>query len=976
MPGLPSLSFAAPLWLALGIPLVLIVAVRLRALPAAHAGTRRRLVQATMFLAALCAALAIARLELASRIDRVATIFVLDRSRSVENAASDQRDESLAAIREAVEGMRDEDLAGVVVFGAEAATEVLPQPRPQIGRTTASIARDGTDIDGAIRRALADLPAAATPHVVLLSDGVETSGDALAAAQIAGARGVTVDTFAIERAASAEVAIDRVIVPPTADPDEPVDVRIVTRATRETDVRVRVRRDGHLIAETTTRIDAGSDALSLRDETHEAGVHRYDVEIEPLEAGADVSSENNVAGGFLRITGRSRVLVLAERPPEAEALANAIRAAGPDVELGDRLAVPLTLAEMASYDLIVLSDLNARSLTEGQMSALRAYVRDLGGGLLMLGARDAFGLGGYAYTPIEEVLPATFDLRQRRDRASLAMVIAIDKSGSMTVEVSPGVMKLDLANEAAARSAALLSPMDRIAVEHVDTEITWTLPMVSVDQPEALGATIRRAAPGGGGIYVDVALEGAYGQLRAQDTQLKHLLLFSDGSDSEEMNRARQLVGDAARDGITTSIVSMGNGPDSPELETLSRIGGGRFYIVENMSELPRIFTQETITASRSALVEEPFTISVGGPADLTRGIDFRSAPALDGYVIVNARPRATLVLGAHRESSEGDEPLLATWRTGVGQSGIFTTDAGGHYGRSWLDWPGYAPLFGQLARSLARAPERSDAQLDVEIEGSHGAIRVEAMDDHGRFRNHLDLLATVSGPGGVSQQVALEQTGPGRYEAAFDGAAPGSYLVTVRELGDDGEGSIVGSAGLVRGRGDELRGEGTDHALLSQIAAATGGVVRTSLRDVFVDRPAPTFAHRALWRELLLAAMWLLLISVALRRLVLPERVRAFFARLAPRRRAAAAPSGPASLGTLDALRARREQSKQREIAPEIARAASTTGQAPSTSPSSTKDDASRTPPPPDEPPPPSAPAPPSSLAESLLQRRTKKKR
>ena len=129
----------------------------------------------------------------------------------------------------------------------------------------------------------------------------------------------------------------------------------------------------------------------------------------------------------------------------------------------------------------------------------------------------------------------------------------------MVVVVSPGVTKLDLANEAAARSAALLSPMDRLAVEHVDTGITWTLPMVTVDQPEALGAAIRRAQQGGGGIYVDVALEGAYGLLRAQQTQLKHLLLFSDGSDSEEMTRARTLVSEAARDGITTSIVSMGS---------------------------------------------------------------------------------------------------------------------------------------------------------------------------------------------------------------------------------------------------------------------------------------------------------------------------------------------------------------------------------------------------------------------------------
>jgi uncharacterized membrane protein len=966
------LRFAAPLWLALGLPVVLLVAYRLRALPAAQSGARRRLVQASMLLAAACAALAIARLELGTRIDRVATIFVVDRSRSVESVAADARLESLGAVREAVEGMRDDDLAGVVVFGAEAATEVLPQPRPQIGRSTASIARDGTDIDAALRRALADLPSAAAPRIVLLSDGVETSGDALAAAQIAGARGVTIDTFAIERAPSAEVAIDRVIVPPSADPDEPVELRIVTRATRAAEVRVRVRRDGQLIAETTTTIDAGSDALSLRDRTDEPGVHRYDVELEPVDPGSDVATENNVAGGFMRISGRSHVLVLADRPPEAEALVTAIRAAGPEVVLADRTGVPLTLAELASFDLVVLSDMNARSLTAGQMDALRAYVRDLGGGLLMLGGRDAFGLGGYAYTPIEEVLPATFDLRQRRDRASLAMVIAIDKSGSMTVEVSPGVTKLDLANEGAARSAALLSPQDRVAVAHVDTAVTWTLPMVSVTAPEALGATIRRAQPGGGGIYVDVALEGAYAQLRGQSTQLKHLLLFSDGSDSEEMTRARTLVADAARDGITTSIVSMGSGPDTPELEVLSRLGGGRFYIVEDMTELPRIFTQETITASRSALVEEAIRPSVGAASDLTRGIDFGAAPALDGFVVVNARPRATVLLGAHRAEGESDDPLLATWRTGVGQSGVFTSDGGGHYGRSWLRWPGYGPLFGQLARSLSRAPERRDAELDVEIDGSRGSIRVEAVDDRGRYRNHLDLLATVSGPGGVSQQVALEQTGPGRYEAAFDGAAPGSYLVTVRELDEDGEGSIVGSAGVVRGRGDELRGEGTDHALLAQVAAATGGSVRTSLRDVFLDRPPPTYAFAPLWRGLLLASMWLLLASVALRRFVLPERARAWLARLSPSRRVAAeSGASAASMQTLEALRARREAGRAREVAPEIARAAASEAQAPSAA-GKPAEKAAPEPPPDDRPPPPAAP---SSLAESLLERRKKRR-
>src|SRR5690606_301409 len=118
------------------------------------------------------------------------------------------------------------------------------------------------------------------------------------------------------------------------------------------------------------------------------------------------------------------------------------------------------------------------------------------------------------------------------------------------------------------------------------------------------------------------------------------------------------------------------------------------------------------------------------------------------------------------------------------------------------------------------------------------------------------DLTATVAGPDGRSRAVALTQTGAGRYEGQFDADAPGAYLVSVRE----GESALVGSAGMVRPRGDELRGEGTNHALLAQIAALTGGRVRTNLASVFRERPPPVYAFDPLWEPLLAASLVLLL--------------------------------------------------------------------------------------------------------------------
>jgi len=965
------IRFSAPLLLLFAVPVVLLVLARLRRLPRDHAGWRRTAIQACMLLAAAAAALAVAGAELGARVDRIAVIFVLDRSRSVERAGQSGTASTVNDIREAIRHMDPDDSAGLVVFGAEAATEVVPSPSPPIGSSRASIPRDATDISAGLRRALADLPAEHTARIVLVSDGVENRGDALGAAATATSRGVIVDVVEVQRQPQPEVAVARVRVPPTADPGEPVELRVVTRATQAAEVRVRVSRDGATIAEGQTRIGAGDDVLVMRDVAPEAGVHRYDVLVEPVSARSDSSMENNEGGAFMRVSGGSKVLVLAGTPDAATGLADAIRRGGLEVELAGPSRVPPDLATLASYDLLVLDDLNARRFTEEQMLQVASYVRDLGGGLLMVGTRDSFGLGGYAYTPIEEALPATFDLRQRRDRASLAMIIAIDNSGSMGVEVSPGTTKLALANEAAARSAMLLSPFDRVGVIHVDTAVAWTLRMTPVRDPEAIAAAVRRAQPGGGGILVDITLREAYAALGDETTQLKHLLLFSDGEDSESLGGTRAMVGAALRNRITTSIVSMGNGVDTPELERLSQIGQGRFYIVDNMSELPRIFTQETIEASRSAIIEEAFRPSVGAPGAATRGIDFGSAPALGGYVVVNPRGRATRLLGA-----KDDDPLLLEWQHGVGRSSVFTTDAGSGFGRAWLAWPGYAALFGQLARDLARAPERRDARVSVTLRDGVGHVRVEAVDDAGRYRNYLDLAATVAGPGGQSADVPLSQTGAGRYEGTFDADAPGPYLVTVRESAQ----SLVGSAGLVRPSGDELRGEGTDHAKLAQIAALTGGRVRTDMESVFTDRPPPTRSYRPLWHVLLALAMCLMLVSVALRRLVLP---RGMLGRLVPSplrrwlrvRPARVVPSTDpaATLSALAAIKARTGRGGA-DVAPEVRAAlgADPSSVEPEARPRAPGADA---PPDADQPAPPAAPAAPSSLAEQLLERKKRKR-
>ena len=125
-----------------------------------------------MILAGLCVTLALAGLELGHRLDRLAVVFALDRSRSVDEGrlgesnavadteALDATRAAVAAIRDAVPTMEPGDQAGLVVFGAQATTELLPSPEPPIAIPQASLPRDATDLGAGIRRALAlPLPA-------------------------------------------------------------------------------------------------------------------------------------------------------------------------------------------------------------------------------------------------------------------------------------------------------------------------------------------------------------------------------------------------------------------------------------------------------------------------------------------------------------------------------------------------------------------------------------------------------------------------------------------------------------------------------------------------------------------------------------------------------------------------------------------------------------------------------------------------
>jgi uncharacterized membrane protein len=851
-------------WLGLSAAaLALFGIVRLGNLSTRQSRGRRLLTEFLLSLSVVACAWSAAGIEAGRPLDRLAVIVAIDRSRSTDLVPDYAR--RVRAELDVLEvGMRSDDRVAIVAFGSDASLED-PLRGPGVERRAqhVSVGRDATDIAAAIRRTLAEIPADSAARVVLMSDGRSTRGDALHAAAAAIAAGVPIDAVPLEPEAANNVGVLGVRAPSRAAKGEPIELRAALRSSRATRVELRVYRDGELIQKGPADLRRGETVVRLREVAESSGLARYDVEVSALDPGADDLPDDNRGSTFVRVTGTALALVLDAKPEQAAPLAEALERGGLVVATKGVAGVPIDVAEMAAYDLIALGDVSAAHLAPEQLDALLSYVRDLGGGLLLLGGDASMGPGGYGRTPVEEASPVSFDLKQERRRASLAQVIAVDYSGSMSMDVG-GRTKLDLANEAAVRSAELLGSGDRLGVMHVDTAVSWTVPLARVTDQAAIARRIRAVGAGNGGIFVDLALAAAYEALGREKVNLRHVLLFADGADAEERSRAPALVAEARRQRITTSIVALGRGDDVPDLERLSRAGGGRFYLIEDAARLPAVFAQETILASRSSINEVAFRPGVGEPSGITRGVDFTAAPPLTGYVVTIVKPRAQLLL----EAAEGD-PLLAAWSLGLGRAGAFTSDYQARWGAAWTSWPGAARLFAQLGRDLARRDDDPRVEVSAEVSGDRLLLEARVVDDIGRAESFRPLTARVAGPGGFAKELRLDAAGPGAYRGEVELSRPGAYMAT---LLDEAVGKTVATTGAILSAGEELRSVGPDRALLRRIAALTGGRVRDTLAGTFEDRELERMAYRPFTPAFVLLAAIALLLGVAARRLALPE--------------------------------------------------------------------------------------------------------
>ena len=789
-------------------------------------GLRGRFILGFRMLLLTLLVLALAVPAVRYTVNRQAVVFVADLSASVQQQRSQVED----FVKQAMKARGSDDKAGIVTIGRDALVEWPVTEEGGFREFQSEVRANNTNLADGLRLAAALLPPDARRRIVIVSDGQENLGDAVERARFLRAQGIQVDVAPLQGSSGPEVLVASVVVPSSASTGERVPVEVTVGSAGKADATLHVSVDGAVVATRQVALEDGETRFAFEAGIDRPGFHTVRVTVDSED---DTRFQNNRADAIVNAHGPPAILIVEDREGAAKNLYEALGATGLQVDLVPAALFPESLEELGRYSGIVLVDLPAESLGRGKMEVIRAAVRDLGKGLLVVGGAHSLTMGKYRDTPLEEVLPVTSEVPEREEKNSVALALVIDKSGSMSGTGSDGVAKVEMAKEASRLSLEELEPYDQAGVVAFDSANWWLVPIGEIgsearleEMQDSVGTLV---ANGGTDIYP--ALLTAYQGLAGAPAPRRHIVLLTDGISPP--GNYPGLLSALEENDITLSTIAVGPDVDVGLLQWLAEEGRGRFYFTSRARDIPRILTKETRLAARHAMVDEPTLPLLAGSSPVLRatGGEF---PTLGGYVTTQPRNAAQVVL----VSPKGD-PLLAQWQHGLGRSIVWTSDSEGRWTSTLNSWA-LAPAFWSALVDWTLPPEDTPFDMRGEVKAGVATIVVE-----GDVQEDARLSARVVGPQLNVMEVPLAATALGRFEAGFPANDQGPYLLQIVEEGAQGK-RRTSAAGLVAPYSPEYKDLEARPRLLERLAAITNGRVLDNPSGVFWSWSAASLRGRA----------------------------------------------------------------------------------------------------------------------------------
>lgn len=713
----------------------------------------------------------------------------------VDVSASVNEEETLRLAHEILENNGDRK-TGVIAFGGNAAVERSLNQTAPLGDLTARVDRSASDLNGALQLASALLPTDSNGGIAVISDGRLTGEESF----FRSAGGLPVNVLKTETRAGTDAQVTDVSVPSSLYTGQKYTTVVTVHANAAGEATLLLTRDRGEAQTRTVTLRKGENTFAFEAVAGDAGVCTMEARV--LLDGDSVHA-NDSGAAYTVIAGEPSVLIAEGQNGAGAALDKMLNAAGMQTRVQPASMLPEQPAGLLAYHAVALVNVDADKMTEAQIGALDTAAKELGVGVAVFGGDSSYALGGYRGSKLEKMMPVTIDVRNRMELPTAALVLVIDKSGSM-LDSSYGVTRLQLAREAACAALEVLNERDQAGVICFDDAGKWVVPLSYVTDVAAMQEQVATIRSGGGTAFY-TPLVMAYEALKAADAQYKHVIFLTDGEagDTGYMDVVRRMAGA----GITVTTVAVGDGADYAGMARIAEIGCGRMYAAGPFDSLPRIFTKETMMISGSYVQNRVFTPAV---TDSTM-TDFPGFPELGGYLAATEKPLATVSLCSDRQ-----DPILAWWQYGAGRVLSWTSDVQGGWSSAFLSWDRAAEFFSGLISFIL--PDRSG---NGEITLTDGRMSLEADVPE----EASSAFVTLIRPDGEQESLRLERVSDTRFEGDADTSLAGAY--TARIEVDTGHGEpIRTSGGAVVSWTAEYDQRREDTGALETLARETGGKV------------------------------------------------------------------------------------------------------------------------------------------------------
>ena len=709
-----------------------------------------------------------------------------------------------------------------------------------------------TDIASALNYAASLFTKKETARIVVLSDALETDGNAANTVKAISAQGIKVDTatFPNEKVGD-EVQIVSLEIPDTKiviGEEFTITATLMSSYSGTATLTPYDKSATGSAAGTPVEIELirGLQTVSVPYTFAIPGLHNLYVE---LTSDGDGSILNNTYTSYLTIQSFDKILIIESIDNESESLRTMLDETlkVSVVNVADPINMPSTVNEIRAYDQVILCNVSYSDMPLGFDEMLYSYVYDFGGGLFTICGNeedlnpsdeewtanaytreDMFGTAYQKLLPVEII----------NYTPPAAVVIIIDRSGSMwqggEYEDSP----LYYAKLGAEACLDALTERDFVGIMSLGTDYTEEIDLTPRPNAAKIKSAIERIEVGGNTNFYP-SLEQAGRVLSAKTgVEKRHIILVTDGQATDENDDYKKQIQENAEKGITMSIVGVNCVGDAAKdmkdlLKNYAGMSEDNFYSVNDVTKLPEVMRKDLEVPEIKDVNYVTFQPTFGTTHIITSNIDEADMPTLDGFYGVKAKEGSEVVIMGQYT------PIYTQWKCGKGTVGTFACDLNGTWSRELINAPIGTTLINNIVQAIFPTQNVQPDEIDTVIAGENYSTVISIFTEL-EDQEYIEL--TIKSPARSEGEEDTVQTitanaATGYSRLTFSVTSPGLHEIIVEKKAEDG--SLIASTTTYKAIGyskeyDLFRDTEAADELMINMAEVGRGVVIEDSMEVF----------------------------------------------------------------------------------------------------------------------------------------------